>query len=185
MNDTTATRVLPRLHMQMYSFPVDQYAGWADKPDRLDLNPPYQRGSVWGVERKRNLIRSLLMGLPIGAVFLNSRHIMQPDRVVDGKQRIEAILDFLGDGLAVPAEWFAETDLIPAAVGQWGRGHLSTDIVVYSDLTLPAQRRFRSATVATYQTKLRTEAEERELFLLINYGGVAQGDVDADARDDR
>jgi hypothetical protein len=90
---------------------------WADKPDRLDLNPPYQRGSVWGVERKRNLIRSLLMGLPIGAVFLNSRHIMQPDRVVDGKQRIEAILDFLGDGLAVPAEWFAETDLIAAAVG--------------------------------------------------------------------
>jgi hypothetical protein len=57
--------------------------------------------------------------------------------------------------------------------------------VVYSDLTLPAQRRLRSATVATYQTKLRTEAEERELFLLINYGGVAQGDVDADARDGR
>jgi hypothetical protein len=170
---TITTRGLPRLHMQMYSFPVDQYAGWADKPDGLDLNPSYQRGLVWGAERKRNLIRSLLMGLPINAIYLNSRHIMEPDRVVDGKQRITTILDFLGDRLDVPAEWFAESDLIPAdALGA---------TVGYSDLTLPAQRRFRNTTVATYQTKLRTEAEERELFLLINYGGVPQGDVDADA----
>jgi hypothetical protein len=175
MTDTTATRGLPKIYPQMYSYPVDQYAGMADKPDRLDLNPPYQRGSVWGVTRKRNLIRSLLMGLPIGAVFLNSRDIMQPDRVVDGKQRIEAILDFLGGALRVPAEWFVAEDLVSDI---WGDAY-------YSDLTLPAQRRFRSATVATYQTKLRTEAEERELFLLINYGGVAQGDVDADARDAR
>lgn len=173
MTDTTATRGLPKIHPQMYSYPVDHYRMLASQPDRLDLNPSYQRGSVWGTERKRNLIKSLLMGLPIGAVFLNSRDIMQPDRVVDGKQRIEAVLDFLGDRLSVPAEWFAAEDLIPAdTLGVTDRD---------SDLTLPAQRRFRSATVATYQTKLRTEAEERDLFLLINYGGVAQGDVDADA----
>lgn len=175
MTDTTAIRGLPRLHPQMYSYPVDQYAGLAAKPDRLDLNPPYQRGSVWGVERKRNLIRSLLMGLPIGAVFLNSRNIMEPDRVVDGKQRIEAILDFLSNGLAVPAEWFVPDELVSDTFA----------MAYFSDLTLPAQRRFRSATVATYQTKLRTEAEERELFLLINYGGVAQGETDADAEDAR
>jgi hypothetical protein len=185
MTDITATRGLPKLHPQMYSYPVDHYRMLAAQPDRLDLNPPYQRGSVWGVERKRNLIKSLLMGLPVGAVFLNSRHIMQPDRVVDGKQRIEAILDFLGDRLAVPAVWFSEDDLTEATAGQWGSGNLTTDMVSYSDLTLPVQRRFNDSTVATYQTKLRTEAEERELFLLINYGGVAQGDMDADAGDGR
>jgi hypothetical protein len=173
---TATTRGLPKIHPQMYSYPVDHYRMLADQPDRLDLNPSYQRGSVWGVERKRNLIRSLLMGLPIGAVFLNSRDIMQPDRVVDGKQRIEAILDFLGGRLVVPEEWFSVADLV-SYDGEWVTGEWA----MYSDLTLPAQRRFRSSTVATYQTKLRTEAEERELFLLINYGGVAQGDMDADA----
>jgi hypothetical protein len=177
MTEGTTTRGLPRVQPQMYSYPVDHYRMLAEVPDRIDLNPSYQRGSVWGVERKRNLIKSLLMGLPIGAVFLNSRDIMAPDRVVDGKQRIEAILDFLGDRLCVPAEWFNTMDLvIRSRDAEW---------VWFEDLALPAQRRFRSSTVATYQTKLRTEAEERELFLLINYGGVAQGETDVDARDAR
>jgi hypothetical protein len=161
MRSTTTTRGLPRIHPQMNSYTVDHYRLLAGLPDRLDLNPSYQRGSVWGVERKRNLI-------------------MEPDRVVDGKQRIEAILDFLGDRLAVPAAWFSVADLVHND-GGWVTG----EWVMFSDLTLPAQRRFRSATVATYQTKLRIEAEERELFLLINYGGVAQGDMDADVRDGR
>jgi hypothetical protein len=57
----------------------------------LDLNPPYQRDHVWGEERRRNLIRSLTMGLPIGAIFINSRDIMEPEVVLDGKQRIETV----------------------------------------------------------------------------------------------
>lgn len=173
MTDTTATRGLPRLHLQMLSLPVDHFAAWAAKPDRLDLNPPYQRGLVWGMERRRNLIKSLLMGLPINAIYLNSRDIMQPDRVVDGKQRIAAILDFLSDRLQIPSVWFQHDEMVDDVRNIDG-------LVRFSDLAIPEQRRFCNSTVATYQTKLRTEAEERELFLLINYGGVAQGETDAD-----
>jgi len=34
----------------------------------LDVNQPYQRGHVWDDNRRRLLIRSLMQGVPIGAI---------------------------------------------------------------------------------------------------------------------
>lgn len=97
---------LPRLSMRAMSWPASFYF---EVRDKLDLNPPYQRGSVWDDARRRNLMRSLLMGLPIGSVVLNRRdHAPAPAgstaaahyiAVVDGKQRIET-LRAVADGLA-------------------------------------------------------------------------------------
>jgi hypothetical protein len=138
---------------------------------RLDLDPPYQRGSVWGRERQVALIKSLTMGLPIGAIYINERDIMKPDVVIDGKQRIIAIRAWLDGSLAVPSDWF------PSHLTKVERG-----MVTYGGLTVPGQRMWRNnATVTVYQTRYagpEAEERERELFDLVNFGGLPQGSSD-------
>ena len=41
-----------------------------DRGEWMDLNAPYQRGSVWTLDMRRNLIKSLLMGLPVGSIIV-------------------------------------------------------------------------------------------------------------------
>tara|TARA_B100002019_G_scaffold284990_1_gene293406 strand:+ start:764 stop:1270 length:507 start_codon:yes stop_codon:yes gene_type:complete len=63
--------------------------------ETLDLNADYQRGHVWSLEQKQNLILSIFNGLPIDNISLvyNERNNHSIE-VVDGKQRITAIYGF-------------------------------------------------------------------------------------------
>lgn len=36
----------------------------------LELNPPYQRGDVWTTEQRMNLVKSLLLGIPVAIAQL-------------------------------------------------------------------------------------------------------------------
>jgi hypothetical protein len=61
----------------------------------LVLDPDYQRGYVWSDEDKSSLIESIFESRDIGSFILYKRP--PPDyrlEVIDGKQRISAILDF-------------------------------------------------------------------------------------------
>lgn len=66
---------------------------------QLNLEPGFQRDSVWSHTDRRKLIESILQQYPIPSVFLYER---QDDRgrvvydVIDGKQRLETILMFQG-----------------------------------------------------------------------------------------
>jgi hypothetical protein len=66
----------------------------------LNLEPGFQRKSVWSVNDRRKLIMSILEGYPVPSVFFykstNSRGTLKYD-VLDGKQRLESILMFLGE----------------------------------------------------------------------------------------
>jgi hypothetical protein len=135
-----------------------------DRRDDLVLDVAYQRGSVWSEEKQRNLVKSVLMGVPFGSIYLNHRHILEPFVVVDGKQRIEALIAFVKDELWIPAEWVEENRLATDPTA--GRLH-------FSDLNVTGKRFFMSRPCPTLDTKLKTEAEERDLYLLINYGGLA------------
>lgn len=68
---------------------------------RLNLSPAFQRQSVWGKRDRQLLIESLLDGVPIPSVYLyrqsGRRGALKYD-VIDGKQRIETILYFMGRG---------------------------------------------------------------------------------------
>lgn len=68
---------------------------------RVNLNPDFQRNLVWKKNDRVRLIASILEGFPLPAVVLVSRTNENDDTVydvVDGKQRIETILNFLGVG---------------------------------------------------------------------------------------
>lgn len=67
--------------------------------DRLDLTPAFQRDSVWTDADRSKLIESILRGWPLPSIFL---HRSQDSRgnytyaVIDGKQRLETLFEFIG-----------------------------------------------------------------------------------------
>jgi|GEM_PF-378751 len=64
----------------------------------LNLNPGFQRSSVWSKSDRAHLIDSIVKNYPLPSVFFYRRehdgHIIYD--VIDGKQRIESILMFTG-----------------------------------------------------------------------------------------
>lgn len=67
-----------------------------------DMNPEYQRGNVWTVEQEEKLIDSIFKQINIGAFIFAEKdwtkgHDVVDDlyEIVDGKQRLTAILHFI------------------------------------------------------------------------------------------
>ncbi|MBT2768453.1 DUF262 domain-containing protein, partial [Stenotrophomonas sp. ISL-67] len=85
--------------------PTNQDITWLidlSRNDRLDLEPPYQRRSVWTRKDKQFFIDTILRNYPSPAVFLHksiSETGSATYHVVDGKQRIQTILEFANDKL--------------------------------------------------------------------------------------
>lgn len=70
------------------------------KNKQLNLNPAFQRQSVWSLADRKKLVESLLDERPIPSVFLYEAGIGPRGRtvyaVIDGKQRIETLFMFMG-----------------------------------------------------------------------------------------
>lgn len=74
------------------------------KRDQLDLSPPYQRRSVWPPRFRTEFITTVLLNYPCPAVFLFEE--IKPDgsflyKVIDGKQRLTTLFDFVSDKIEV------------------------------------------------------------------------------------
>ncbi|MDD5258351.1 MAG: DUF262 domain-containing protein [bacterium] len=72
------------------------------------LDPPYQRRSVWTKSYKRFFIDTIMRNYPSPSIFLNT--IVAPNGVVtyyvvDGKQRLESIMDFVQGKIAIPDDF--------------------------------------------------------------------------------
>lgn len=85
--------------------PTNQDITWLidlNRNNRLDLEPPYQRRSVWTRKDKQFFIDTILRNYPSPAIFLHksiSETGSATYHVVDGKQRIQTILEFANDKL--------------------------------------------------------------------------------------
>ncbi|MBS7776706.1 DUF262 domain-containing protein [Acidovorax sp. CCYZU-2555] len=62
----------------------------------LNLTPSYQRGDVWTTNDRQALIESVLRGIPLPSIILREVGPSDPQEVVDGKQRLTALLRFVG-----------------------------------------------------------------------------------------
>lgn len=74
--------------------------------DRLDLDPPYQRRSVWNQAYKDYFIDTIVLGYPAPAIFLYEE--IDPEgrtlyHVVDGKQRLTTIFEFARSEFPIPS----------------------------------------------------------------------------------
>lgn len=63
---------------------------------KLNLTPSYQRGDVWRTGDRQALIESILRGIPLPSLILLRTEGATTHEVVDGKQRLTAILRFVG-----------------------------------------------------------------------------------------
>lgn len=86
------------------------------KMNKYRFSVNYQRKSgVWSEDKKSFLIDSILKNYPIPAIFLRPCVDTETGKtvydVVDGKQRLEAIIDFIEDRIALTT-YFAEDDFI-------------------------------------------------------------------------
>lgn len=157
-----------RLQLYTSNRPVDVVLYW-EKEGFLELDPPYQRGDVWGLERRRNLIYSIVAGIPIASVIVNDRCKTDawgyPEKhiaVIDGKQRLTTILRFIEGEFSVPGKWF----------------DLDDPEILFSELPVGRRRSFKFHPLAFCEGGLPSMDAEREVFELVNFGGVPQGQTD-------
>ncbi|CAB5009708.1 MAG: DUF262 domain-containing protein [Actinobacteria bacterium] len=79
---------------------ISQFVDWY-RSGALNLEPAFQRNSVWSTRDRQLLIASILHGIPLPSIYLY-KQVGRAGRpvydVIDGKQRLESILLFMGKG---------------------------------------------------------------------------------------
>ena len=87
---------------QDLSWFLDLYA-W----NQIDLNPPYQRKSIWGRSDKKFFLNTIFNNFPCPAIYVQKE--IQNGKtmyyVVDGKQRLHTIFDFYNNKLSIPTDF--------------------------------------------------------------------------------
>ena len=101
---------------------------------RLNLSPDYQRNNIWKIDKQTAFIESLFMGIiipPIYVVEIPGANMLEESsyEVVDGKQRLSTIKNFLTDEIVLhekSLEYYTD----------WFGGKKYTDITSeYKELT--------------------------------------------------
>ncbi|MGB3731687.1 DUF262 domain-containing protein [Microbacterium sp.] len=88
--------------------PSPQTVSWfldLDDAGRLNLDPPYQRRSVWSPQYRRFFVDSVVRNYPTQSIFID--RVVDPDRpteyrVLDGKQRLTTLLKFVRNEFPAP-----------------------------------------------------------------------------------
>lgn len=118
-----------------------------------------QRPFVWTLEQKRELIWSMLLQRPIPTISLyvdsdgEGNDIKQ---VIDGKQRLSSMIDFLNDKFTIVVE---------------GKEYF------YSQLPQDYQTAIRSCPIPcylAYNSRPLSDQDKINWFKIINFGGTAQ-----------
>lgn len=91
-----------RVTTQDISWFMDLY-----RNEQLDLDPPYQRRSVWTPKDRKFFLDTIFRSYPSPSIFL---HKVLEDgktiyRVVDGKQRLETIFNFINNKITIGKEF--------------------------------------------------------------------------------
>lgn len=120
------------------------------------LQPDFQRGEVWSLQKKKKLIDSILRGwkIPPIHVVVNFSDI---DEVLDGQQRLASIRDFYNDDFPVDGKIAPEDPLIIKYHG-----------LRYSELPIEVQRRFKKYDLIIIRLSEFKAEEPAELFYRLN-----------------
>lgn len=75
---------------------------------QLDLDPSYQRKSVWSIKDRKSFLDTIFRGYPCPAIFLFkslSKDGKQMYHVVDGKQRLETVIKFVNNEIPIDKDF--------------------------------------------------------------------------------
>lgn len=131
---------------------VQDLINW-DQHDELNLSPWYQRRSVWTAPQKSYLLNTLFEQKPVPTLYFRHTVDLELDKslreVVDGQQRIRAILDYARSGF-------------PALHPDHDRK------VTYDKLTADQKRSFRETKLSGGWLLGATDADVIEVFGRLN-----------------
>ena len=86
------------------NYSVRDFEDWQER-NELTLAPKFQRRDVWNDKAKSYLIDTIVRGKPIPKLYMR-QNVIPGDRktqreIVDGQQRLRAVLSFLKDGFKI------------------------------------------------------------------------------------
>lgn len=145
---------------------VSGVASWV-KDGVVELDPDFQRRDRWDSKRRSQLIESFLMNIPVPPVYLNQEK-NAPYTVIDGKQRITAIDQFINKGMQL-----TELTLLPML-----NGHTYQTLPYELKKTLQVEPALRAVIVIPAQFSDLKDAlsgeptVKYEVFERLNTGGV-------------
>ena len=126
---------------------ISDIRDWRDS-NRLELQPSFQRRAVWSATARIMLIDTILRDLPMPKIFVATT--LKDERtyriVIDGQQRISAILDFLSDRFALKRPYCGEaagkrfSDLDTATKGRFLRYNID-----FNEAADPVTRKFETS----------------------------------------
>ena len=125
-----------------------------DKEGRMELMPPYQRKPVWSLRNKSYLIDTILHSLPVPEIYLQINTDTTGNTkygVVDGQQRIRAILEFIEGAYAILEDQSKE----------FGGKR-------FADLDDDEKTKFWDYQLVVRELKTSSEEEIREIFQRLN-----------------
>ena len=120
----------------------------------LDMKPPFQRNPVWVHRQKSFLIDTILSGLPIPEIYMQDLVDDEGDAryiVVDGQQRIRAVLEYVAGEYAVDAK----------DTPTWGD-------MYFDDLKPEERKRIRQYDFVVRQLPELDDVQIREVFQRLN-----------------
>lgn len=124
-----------------------------EKQGELNLNPWYQRRSVWNENQKAYLINTLFERKPIPTIYIRHTIDLEKEKsikeVVDGQQRIRAILSFFKD----------EISSLHPEIGKK---------VKYKDLSISQKQKFLMTPLPIGYLQGATDADVIDIFARIN-----------------
>lgn len=129
----------------------------------INRAPDYQRRSRWDAKKRSQLIESLLMNIPIPPIFLFENEYNKYE-IMDGRQRIEAIIDFLANDFSLRGLEF------------WKELHGKKFKQLSSTLQRGLLRRTITAIVLLAETRELAKSDQIDirmvLFRRLNTGGI-------------
>ncbi len=157
-------------------FEAKTLSWWRARRSKIDMSPPYQRrGGLWSEADKAYLIDSILNGFDIPKLYvadftwgdspLNKKRL--PYAIIDGKQRLEAILDFY-DGHVVLNEDFVYRE--DPSLGMAGLGYQDL-LSSYSEVA----EIFDNYNLSVMSVTASGEEPINELFIRLNRSKALTG----------
>lgn len=140
------------IHWNSSPHPISDIRDWSDA-GRLELRPDFQRRGVWSLSARIMLMDTILRDMPMPKIFLAStlRGGSTYRVVIDGQQRISAILDFLRNDFSLDYPFTGEN-----------KGKK------FSELDQNTQGRFLSYRIDFNEAIGPTDAEIREVYRRVN-----------------
>ena len=140
------------VHWNSSPHPISDIRDWNDA-GRLEIRPDFQRRNVWSSSARIMLMDTILREIPMPKIFLaNTVRDGSTYRVViDGQQRISAILDFLRNRFSLEDPFIGENG---------GK--------TFSELDSNTQDRFLSYQIDFNEAIKPTDEEVREVYARVN-----------------